>query len=51
MDDFDVILIVDLGGGKDAVLACDLEERHRDHEGAGELKSVVLGEGEIVCHG
>lgn len=50
VDDMESVAIVDLVAGQDAVFAVDLEQRDRDHEGAGELEGVVLGKGKIVRH-
>jgi hypothetical protein len=47
VDDFDSG-VFEIFGGKDAVFAVDLEQDDRDHQGAGQLKSMVLSEREIV---
>jgi hypothetical protein len=48
VDDFETVGVVEIVGGKDAVFAVDLEQDDRDHQGAGELKGVVLCERKIV---
>jgi hypothetical protein len=48
VDDFETVGVVEIFGGKDAVFAVDLEQDDRDHQGAGQLKSMVLSEREIV---
>ena len=47
---FEIVVVVDLVAGQNAVFAAGLEEGDRDHQGAGEGERVVLGEGEIVRH-
>ena len=44
MDNVEFIGVVDLGAWQDPVCAIDLEDRHRDHERAGEREGVILGE-------
>lgn len=46
----DDLVAFELFGGHDAVFGAGLEEDDGDHEGAGEVEGVILGEGEIVCH-
>lgn len=46
----DHIGIVEFVARHDAVFAVDLEERNRDHQGAGELEGIGLSEGKIVRH-
>ena len=50
MNDREVVASVDLVGGKDAILTVDFEDGDRDHQVAGKLKGVRLGEDEIVRH-
>ncbi len=50
VNDLQIVVSVDLGGGKDAVFAVDLEEGDRDHQVSRELEGVGLSESEIVRH-
>ncbi|MGY3698922.1 hypothetical protein HAP41_0000049120 (plasmid) [Bradyrhizobium barranii subsp. apii] len=45
MDDVEAVTFVDLVAGHDAVFAVDLEERDRDHQGAGKVEGVVFVRG------
>ncbi|WP_165910785.1 MULTISPECIES: hypothetical protein [unclassified Rhizobium] len=50
MDDLEVVVCVDLGGGQDPVLTVDCKGGDRDHQITGKSKSVGLCEGKIVRH-
>lgn len=50
VDDIEIVTIVDLVAWNDTVLAAGAEEGDGNHQGAGEVEGVVLGEGEIVRH-
>lgn len=50
MDDLKIVISVDLVGREDAVFAVDREESDRDHQVAGELEGVGLGERKVVRH-
>lgn len=45
VDDVEAVTFVDLVAGHDAVFAVDLEERDRDHQGAGKVEGVVFVRG------
>lgn len=44
------LIIVEFDARQDAECVAGAEERDRDHEGAGELEGVALGEGKILQH-
>lgn len=44
------LIVVEFGARQDAEFVAGAEERDRDHEGAGELEGVALGEGQILRH-
>jgi len=50
VDDFEIVIDIDLVGGDDAIFAVDREDGHRDHQVAGKLEGVRLCEAEIVRH-
>ena len=50
VDDVEIVFDIEFIGRQDAVCIAGFEERDRDHQGAGELESVILGEDEVVRH-
>lgn len=44
------LIVFEFGARQDADCVAGAEERDRDHEGAGELEGVALGEGKILRH-
>lgn len=50
VDDLKIVIGVDLVRREDAVFAVDREKSDRDHQVAGELEGVGLGERKIVRH-
>ncbi|CUX68539.1 hypothetical protein AGR4C_pc30023 [Agrobacterium tumefaciens str. Kerr 14] len=44
------LVVFQIGARHDAEFVARPEERDRDHQGAGELECVVLGEGKILLH-
>jgi hypothetical protein len=50
VDQLEVVAVVELVRGERAIDIAGFEERHGDHQGASELKGVVLGKGKIVRH-
>ena len=50
VNDLKVVFVVEVDAGEYAVFVADLENGHRNHQGASELEGVVLSEKEIVRH-
>lgn len=50
VNDVEVVISVELVRGQNAVFVAGLEKRDRNHQGAGELEGVGLGENEVVRH-
>ena len=46
----DIVIGIEFIGRQDAVCIAGFEERDRDHQGAGELESLILGKDEVVRH-
>ena len=50
VDDIEIVIGIEFIGRQDAACIAGFEERDRDHQGAGDLESMILGEGEVVRH-
>ena len=50
VDDVEIVIGIEFIGRQDAVCIAGFEERDWDHQGAGELESLILGKDEVVRH-